>query len=336
MKKSKKRKKPVSGDFINSFKEKIEDAFGGHVVSLDSKTLYEGRVLPTGCFTLDVATGIWGLPFSKIIEVHGENGSGKTTLCLHCAKSIQRLGGFVTYIDVEHDLSRRYIEDLGIDLGRFILVQPECAEDALDGAIAALDGHNSDAPMLMVLDSVAALCPRKELEGDMDDQQIALQARLVSKFLRKFRSKLGKAENVIFIMTNQVRNKIGVMWGDPSITPGGKALKFYASVRIKLQHIGFLKDGKKNRYGFRCRATVIKSKVSVPFKTADADVVFGMGFDNRKSIIDAGIEAGIVQKSGAVYSYGDHSIKGIDKLVAQLSVSEFKKIKREIKEYYNE
>ena len=333
LKKSKKHHNTVSSLDLESFKGKIESAFGGYVVSLDSSKLYEGKVLSTGAFTLDMSLGIGGLPFSKIIEIHGENGSGKTTLCLHCAKNVQKMGGFVVYDDVEHDLSRPYIEDLGIDPARFILVQPECAEEALEGILTAVDEHDKDVPMLIVLDSVAALCPRKELEGEMDDQQIGLQARIIGKFLRKFRPKLGRDPNVIFIATNQIRSKIGVRWGEPTDTPGGKALKFFSSVRIKLVNKGFLKKGKQ-RYGFRCMMNVIKSKVGIPFKIAEADVIFGKGFDNRRSIFDAGVSCGVIQKSGSNYSYEDITIHGIPSFVRSLDKDSLKSIRNKVKEYY--
>ena len=285
----------------------IDKQFGkGSVMRLGDETRAPIQVIPTGSIALDLALGIGGLPRGRVIEIYGPESSGKTTVALHAVASAQQAGGIAAFIDAEHALDPEYAKALGVDTDALLVSQPDTGEQALEIADMLI---RSGALDIIVVDSVAALVPRAEIEGEMGDSHVGLQARLMSQALRKITGALNTAgTTAIFI--NQLREKIGVMFGSPETTSGGRALKFYASVRIDVRRIETLKDG-SDAVGNRTRAKIVKNKVAPPFKQAEFDIVYGQGISREGSLIDVGVEQSIIRKSGAWYTYeGDQLGQG--------------------------
>jgi recombination protein RecA len=258
------------------------------------------QAISTGAINLDAAIGIGGVPRGRITEVYGPESSGKTTLCLHVIANAQRSGGIAAFIDAEHALDIEYGRKLGVDVDNLLVSQPDTGEQALEIAEVLV---RSSALDVIVIDSVAALVPRAEIEGEMGDSHVGLQARLMSQALRKLTGAINRSHTSV-IFTNQIREKIGVMFGNPETTTGGRALKFYASLRMDIRRIGSIKD-REELVGNKSRVKVVKNKVAPPFKQADFDIMFNVGIDHFGILVDLGVEAGTVQKSGAWFSLGD-------------------------------
>jgi recombination protein RecA len=285
----------------------IEKQFGkGSVMRLGDENRPPVQVIPTGSVAVDVALGVGGLPRGRIIEIYGPESSGKTTLALHAIANAQKQGGIAAFIDAEHALDPDYAQKLGVDIDALLVSQPDTGEQALEIADMLV---RSGAISLIVVDSVAALVPRAEIEGEMGDSHMGLQARLMSQALRKLTGALSNSGTTM-IFINQLRDKIGVMFGSPETTTGGKALKFYASVRIDIRRIESLKDGTEI-VGNRTRVKIVKNKVAPPFKQAEFDILYGHGISREGSLIDMGVDQGIVKKAGAWYTYdGDQLGQG--------------------------
>lgn len=285
----------------------IDRQFGkGSVMRLGSDERAPVEVVSTGSIALDVALGIGGLPRGRIVEIYGPESSGKTTLTLHAIANAQRAGGIAAFIDAEHALDPEYARKLGVDIDALLVSQPDTGEQALEIADMLVRSGSID---LIVIDSVAALVPRAEIEGEMGDSHVGLQARLMSQALRKLTGGLNQT-NTTMIFINQLREKIGVFFGSPETTAGGKALKFYASVRLDIRRIETLKDG-TDAVGNRTRVKVVKNKMAPPFKQAEFDILYGVGISREGSLIDFGVEHAIVKKSGAWYTYeGDQLGQG--------------------------
>lgn len=279
--------------------KKIEKNYGkGSVMKLGEKTEMNIEVIPSGSILLDDALGVQGFPKGRIIEVYGPESSGKTTVALHAVAEAQKLGQTVAFIDAEHALDPAYAENIGVNIDELLLSQPDTGEQGLEIADALVA---SGAIGLIVVDSVAALVPRAEIDGEMGDAHVGLQARLMSQALRKLSGTVNKTKTVV-IFINQIREKVGVMFGNPEVTPGGRALKFYATVRLEVRRAEQLKNG-TDIAGNRTKIKVVKNKVAPPFKVAEVDLLYGQGISRVGEIIDLGVEADIVKKSGAWYDY---------------------------------
>lgn len=320
---------------LESAMNQIEKQFGkGSVMRLgDSSAKLNVESIPTGSLELDIALGIGGLPRGRIVEIFGPESSGKTTVALHSIAEAQKLGGSAAFIDAEHALDPEYAKNLGVDIDNLIVSQPDTGEQALEITEALV---RSGAIDVIVIDSVAALVPRAEIEGEMGDAHVGLQARLMSQALRKLAGAISKSKCVA-IFINQLREKVGIMFGNPETTPGGRALKFYASVRLDVRKIDNIKQGDEVQ-GNRTRVKVVKNKVAPPFKTAEFDIMYGKGISKDGSILDVGVTCGIIQKSGAWFSYGDQRI-GQGRENAKVFLQENPDIKKEveakIREKYN-
>jgi recombination protein RecA len=280
----------------------IEKSYGkGSIMRMGiNGPMVKVSAIPTGAINLDAAIGIGGVPRGRITEIYGPESSGKTTLCLHVIANAQRTGGIAAFIDAEHALDIEYARKLGVDVDNLLVSQPDTGEQALEIAEVLV---RSAALDVVVIDSVAALVPRAEIEGEMGDSHVGLQARLMSQALRKLTGAINRSQTTV-IFTNQIREKIGVMFGNPETTTGGRALKFYASLRIDIRRIGSIKD-KEVLVGNKTRAKVVKNKVAAPFKQADFDIMFNVGIDHYGIIVDLGVENDVIQKSGAWFSAGD-------------------------------
>ena len=312
---------------------KIEKDFGkGSIMKLGDEHIENIEVIPTGSIALDMALGVGGYPKGRIIEIYGPESSGKTTLAIHAIAEAQKAGGIAAFIDAEHAFDRFYAAKLGVDVDNLWISQPDNGEQALQIADQLI---SSAAVDIVVIDSVAALTPKKEIEGDMGDNVVGLQARLMSQALRKLTSTISKT-NTTCIFINQLREKIGVMYGNPETTTGGKALKFYASVRIEIRKADTLKDG-SDIVGNHVKAKVVKNKVAPPFKVAEFDIMYGTGISNMGCVLDLAVENGFVQKSGSWFSYNDEKIgQGRDKAMDFLKSNPeiFKELDAKIREKY--
>lgn len=292
---------------LESALAQIDKQFGkGSVMRLGDNTRAPIETIPTGSVALDVALGIGGLPRGRVVEIYGPESSGKTTVALHAVANAQRNGGIAAFIDAEHALDPEYAQRLGVDTDALLVSQPDTGEQALEIMDMLIGSGSLD---IIVIDSVAALVPRAEIEGEMGDSHVGLQARLMSQALRKITGRLSQTKTTA-IFINQLREKIGVFFGSPETTTGGKALKFYASIRIDVRRIETLKEG-ANPVGNRTRAKVVKNKMAPPFKQAEFDIIYGQGISREGGLIDMGVENGLVKKSGAWFTYdGDQLGQG--------------------------
>ena len=315
-------RKEVNADklkVLNAVLDKIEKDFGkGAVMRMSSENVEDVAVIPSGSLTLDMALGVGGYPKGRVVEIFGPESSGKTTLALHAIAEAQKAGGLAAFIDAEHAFDRSYAQALGVDVDNLLISQPDNGEQALEIADSLI---RSSAIDIIVIDSVAALTPKAEIEGDMGESKMGLQARLMSQALRKLTASISKTKTVC-IFINQLREKIGVVYGNPETTTGGNALKFYASVRIDIRKTTSIKDGEE-QLGARAKVKVVKNKVAPPFRRAEFDIMYGEGISKVGEIIDLGVDYGIIKKSGSWYAYGDRKLaQGRDAVKALLKSDE--------------
>ena len=296
--------------------DKIEKNFGkGSIMKLGDDSFEEVEVIPTGSVGLNAALGVGGFPRGRIIEIYGPESSGKTTLAIHAIAEAQKMGGIAAIIDAEHAFDRFYAQKLGVDIDNLLISQPDCGEQALEIAeqinrLSAID--------IIVIDSVAALTPKAEIEGEMGDNKVGLQARLMSQALRKLTSAISKTKTTC-IFINQLREKIGIMFGNPETTTGGNALKFYSSVRLDIRRVSQLKEGDE-AIGNSVRVKVVKNKVAPPFRKAEFDIMFGEGISRTGEIVDLGVQYGVIKKSGSFFSYNDTKLaQGRDRTKALIA-----------------
>jgi len=282
----------------------LEKSFGkGSIMRLGEATKLNIQAIPTGCLALDVALGVGGVPRGRIVEIYGTESSGKTTVALHCAAEAQKAGGIAAIIDAEHAVDPVYAKAIGVDIDNLLISQPDTGEEALEIADALI---RSGAVDLVIIDSVAALVPKAEIEGDMGDSHMGVQARLMSQALRKLGGSISKS-NTTAIFINQLREKIGVMFGNPEVTPGGRALKFWASVRMEVRRGEPIKNG-TDVMGSRTKVKIVKNKVAPPFRACEFDIMFGEGISREGSILDVGVEQEVISKAGAFFSFGDQRL----------------------------
>ena len=296
--------------------DKIEKNFGkGSIMKLGDDNFEEVEVIPTGSVGLNAALGVGGFPRGRIIEIYGPESSGKTTLAIHAIAEAQKMGGIAAIIDAEHAFDRFYAQKLGVDIDNLLISQPDCGEQALEIAEQLI---RSSAIDIIVIDSVAALPPKAEIEGEMGDNKVGLQARLMSQALRKLTSAISKTKTTS-IINNQLREKIGIMFGNPETTTGGNALKFYASVRLDIRRVSQLKDGEE-AIGNQVRVKVVKNKVAPPFRKAEFDIMFGEGISRTGEIVDLGVQYGVIKKSGSFFSYNETKLaQGRDRTKALIA-----------------
>ena len=320
---------------LNLAIEKLEKTYGkGTIMKLSDENIVKIPSIPTGSISLDIALGIGGIPKGRVVEIFGPESSGKTTLAMHCIAEAQKKGGIAAFIDAEHAFDKTYAEKLGIDTENLLISQPDNGEQALE-----ITEHliRSNAIDIIVIDSVAALVPRGEIEGEMGDSMMGLQARLMSQALRKLTGAIHKS-GCVCVFINQLRHKIGVMFGNPETTTGGNALKFYSSVRLDIRRIGQIKDGPDNITGNRTKVKVVKNKVAPPFKVVEFDIIYGIGISKSGEILDLGVELEIIQKSGSWFSYKEEKLgQGRDsvKIIIEDNPELMSELETKIKEKLN-